>query len=47
VLSAGKWFAAVSLLGLIAGAASRGELHFRMMLGIAVLAGFIVPWWSW
>lgn len=48
-MPAGKWLAAVLLLGMIAGAATRRELHFRMMLGIAVLAGFIVPggWWPW
>ena len=49
VMPAGKWFAAALLLALIAGAASRRQLHFRMMLGIAALAGFIVPggWWPW
>jgi peptidoglycan/xylan/chitin deacetylase (PgdA/CDA1 family) len=42
VPAAGTWVAAIFLLGLMARAASRRELHFRSMLGMSVLAGIII-----
>ena len=42
VAAAGKWLAVIFLLGLIVRATSRRELHFRMMLGMAILAGIII-----